>query len=190
MSTLRAFSSVARRLHSSHAHGSTCKGVVYTGPGRVEVQQIPSPRLFLAEQQRPCEHGYEAARSLFAPRRLRCYTSVIVKVVASCICGSDVHMLRGRTTAPAGLVFGHVSAKPRAARKAHALTRTGPCRRLPERSSTWAATWSLSRCAAPSRLCTAHDSPQKCITRSAISYRFRSTLPVDVARTASRAKQV
>jgi glutathione-independent formaldehyde dehydrogenase len=32
---------------------------------------------------------------------------VILKVVATNICGSDQHMVRGRTTAPAGLVLGH-----------------------------------------------------------------------------------
>src|SRR5271169_3827082 len=32
---------------------------------------------------------------------------VILKVVATNICGSDQHMVRGRTTAPAGMVLGH-----------------------------------------------------------------------------------
>jgi glutathione-independent formaldehyde dehydrogenase len=32
---------------------------------------------------------------------------VILKVVSTNICGSDQHMVRGRTTAPAGLVLGH-----------------------------------------------------------------------------------
>jgi len=32
---------------------------------------------------------------------------VILKVVASNICGSDQHMVRGRTRAPVGLVLGH-----------------------------------------------------------------------------------
>jgi glutathione-independent formaldehyde dehydrogenase len=32
---------------------------------------------------------------------------VILKVLATNICGSDQHMVRGRTTAPAGLVLGH-----------------------------------------------------------------------------------
>ena len=32
---------------------------------------------------------------------------VILKVVSTNICGSDQHMVRGRTTAPVGLVLGH-----------------------------------------------------------------------------------
>jgi glutathione-independent formaldehyde dehydrogenase len=32
---------------------------------------------------------------------------VIIKVIASNICGSDQHMVRGRTTALEGLVLGH-----------------------------------------------------------------------------------
>jgi glutathione-independent formaldehyde dehydrogenase len=36
-----------------------------------------------------------------------CQHGVIIKVVATNICGSDQHMVRGRTTAPTGLVLGH-----------------------------------------------------------------------------------
>jgi threonine dehydrogenase-like Zn-dependent dehydrogenase len=32
---------------------------------------------------------------------------VILKAVATNICGSDQHMVRGRTTAPVGMVLGH-----------------------------------------------------------------------------------
>ena len=63
------------------------KAVVYLGPGKVEVQSIDYPKLALGD--RKCEHG------------------VILKVVSTNICGSDQHMVRGRTTAPAGLVLGH-----------------------------------------------------------------------------------
>ena len=63
------------------------RGVVYMGPGKVEVQAIPFPELALG--QRKCEHG------------------VILKVITTNICGSDQHMVRGRTTAPQGLVLGH-----------------------------------------------------------------------------------
>ncbi|MDR5906713.1 formaldehyde dehydrogenase, glutathione-independent [Franzmannia qiaohouensis] len=63
------------------------RGVVYMGPGKVEVQAIPFPELALGK--RKCEHG------------------VILKVVTTNICGSDQHMVRGRTTAPQGLVLGH-----------------------------------------------------------------------------------
>jgi glutathione-independent formaldehyde dehydrogenase len=65
------------------------RGVAYIEPGVVEVQSIDYPKLELAEQNRKCEHG------------------VILKVVSTNICGSDQHMVRGRTTAPAGLVLGH-----------------------------------------------------------------------------------
>ena len=65
------------------------KCVVYMGPGRVEVQDIGYPELALPEQHRKCEHG------------------VILKVVSTNICGSDQHMVRGRTTAPAGQSLGH-----------------------------------------------------------------------------------
>jgi glutathione-independent formaldehyde dehydrogenase len=65
------------------------RGVVYLAPGKVEVQTIDFPKLELPVQKRKCEHG------------------VILKVVCTNICGSDQHMVRGRTTAPAGLVLGH-----------------------------------------------------------------------------------
>jgi len=63
------------------------RGVVYTRPGEVQVQDIPDPK-FENPQGRKIEHG------------------VILKVVSTNICGSDQHMVRGRTTAPAGLVLG------------------------------------------------------------------------------------
>lgn len=62
-------------------------GVAYIKPGEVEVQEIEYPKLALGD--RKCEHG------------------VILKIVSTNICGSDQHMVRGRTTAPAGLVLGH-----------------------------------------------------------------------------------
>src|ERR1700686_3117036 len=63
------------------------RGVAYMGPGVVEIQSIDFPKLELGN--RKCEHG------------------VILKIVATNICGSDQHMVRGRTTAPAGLILGH-----------------------------------------------------------------------------------
>src|SRR3989441_1383677 len=63
------------------------RGVAYMGPGKVEVQSIDFPKLALGS--RKCEHG------------------VILKIVCTNICGSDQHMVRGRTTAPKGLVLGH-----------------------------------------------------------------------------------
>ena len=64
------------------------RGVVYVGPGKVEVRNIEYPKL-VDPRGKKAEHG------------------VILKVVVTNICGSDQHMVRGRTTAPAGLVLGH-----------------------------------------------------------------------------------
>ncbi|MFJ4683469.1 formaldehyde dehydrogenase, glutathione-independent [Streptomyces sp. NPDC088789] len=73
------------------------RAVAYIKPGTVEVRTIDYPGLELrdgpgvapANVGRHCRHG------------------VILKVLASNICGSDQHMVRGRTTAPEGLVLGH-----------------------------------------------------------------------------------
>jgi glutathione-independent formaldehyde dehydrogenase len=67
------------------------------GPGKVEVQNTEYPSFTLKEGPgvppesvgRECRHG------------------VILRIVATNICGSDQHMVRGRTTAPEGLVLGH-----------------------------------------------------------------------------------
>jgi len=64
------------------------RGVVYTGPGTVKVQSIAYPE-FKTPQGRKIDHG------------------VIVKPVTTNICGSDQHMVRGRTAAPTGMVLGH-----------------------------------------------------------------------------------
>ena len=66
---------------------ATNRGVAYLGTGKVEIQSIDFPKLSLGN--RKCNHG------------------VILKVVATNICGSDQHMVRGRTTAPSGLILGH-----------------------------------------------------------------------------------
>src|SRR5665213_1322739 len=63
------------------------RGLAYMGPGNVEVQSIDYPKLAIGN--RKCEHG------------------VILKIVSTNICGSDQHMVRGRTTAPHGLILGH-----------------------------------------------------------------------------------
>ena len=64
------------------------RGVVYVGPGKVEVQSIDYPELKTPDG-RQIQHG------------------IVVKPVATNICGSDQHMVRGRTSAPAGMVLGH-----------------------------------------------------------------------------------
>src|ERR687897_34809 len=73
------------------------KAGAYIEPGKVEVQTIDYPELTLKDGPgvnkrnvgRKCEHG------------------VILKIVSTNICGSDQHMVRGRTTAPSGLILGH-----------------------------------------------------------------------------------
>jgi len=71
--------------------GNRC--VVYEEPGKVSVETIEYPKLELPEgvpgRNRKAEHG------------------VILRVVATNICGSDQHMVRGRTTAPKGQTLGH-----------------------------------------------------------------------------------
>src|SRR6202045_3272344 len=67
---------------------ATNRGVVYMSPGKVEIQSIDYPK-FIAPNGKEIDHG------------------VILRIVATNICGSDQHMVRGRTTAPAGLVLGH-----------------------------------------------------------------------------------
>src|ERR1700687_725967 len=64
------------------------RGVVYLKPGSVEVQNIDFPS-FRNPAGKTIDHG------------------VILKIVTTNICGSDQHMVRGRTTAPKGLVLGH-----------------------------------------------------------------------------------
>jgi glutathione-independent formaldehyde dehydrogenase len=64
------------------------RGVVYVEQGKVEVRSIPFPKLENPNGKK-IGHG------------------VILKVLSTNICGSDQHMVRGRTTAQAGLVLGH-----------------------------------------------------------------------------------
>ena len=64
------------------------RGVVYLKPGVVEVQRIDFP-------------------SFHNPAGKEIHHGVILKVVSTNICGSDQHMVRGRTTAPPGMVLGH-----------------------------------------------------------------------------------
>ena len=63
------------------------RGAAYMGTGVVELHSIDFPKLALGD--RKCNHG------------------VILKIVSTNICGSDQHMVRGRTTAPKGLILGH-----------------------------------------------------------------------------------
>ncbi|WP_237478860.1 formaldehyde dehydrogenase, glutathione-independent [Lichenibacterium dinghuense] len=64
------------------------RGVVYLGRDKVEVQSIDDPKMETPDG-RLITHA------------------AILKVVSTNICGSDQHMVRGRTTAQQGLVLGH-----------------------------------------------------------------------------------
>jgi glutathione-independent formaldehyde dehydrogenase len=70
--------------------------VVYQGPGKVSVESIDYPKLEIPE---------EVASWLGVPKAAP--HGVILKVVSTNICGSDQHMVRGRTTAPEGQSLGH-----------------------------------------------------------------------------------
>ncbi|GAA0380544.1 formaldehyde dehydrogenase, glutathione-independent [Microbispora corallina] len=73
------------------------RAVAYQGPGIVELVDAGYPEFVLQDGPgvppenagRPVRHG------------------AIVRPIATNICGSDQHMVRGRTTAPPGLVLGH-----------------------------------------------------------------------------------
>jgi len=65
------------------------RGVAYIKQGVVEVQSIDFPQMTDASNGKQIDHG------------------VILKIVSTNICGSDQHMVRGRTTAPSGLILGH-----------------------------------------------------------------------------------
>jgi glutathione-independent formaldehyde dehydrogenase len=67
------------------------------GTGKVEVQETDYPTFEL--QDGPGVHPDNVGRE--------CHHGVILRIVSTNICGSDQHMVRGRTTAPEGLILGH-----------------------------------------------------------------------------------
>jgi len=73
------------------------KGVAYVKPGQVELHTIDYPTFELKDGPgvNPANVGRKTPHG------------AILKVVATNICGSDQHMVRGRTTAPEGLILGH-----------------------------------------------------------------------------------
>jgi glutathione-independent formaldehyde dehydrogenase len=73
------------------------RAVAYQGPGKVEVIDTSYPTFELKDG--PGVHPANVGRKL--PH------AAILKVVTTNICGSDQHMVRGRTTAPEGLILGH-----------------------------------------------------------------------------------
>src|SRR3712207_289714 len=70
--------------------------VVYKGPGEVAVEDIEYPKLEVPE-----EVASAMGMSKEAPH------GAILRIVSTNICGSDQHMVRGRTTAPVGQTLGH-----------------------------------------------------------------------------------
>jgi len=76
---------------------SSNRAVTYVAPGQVEVRDTEYPSFELRDG--PGVHPANVGRKV--PH------GVILKVLATNICGSDQHMVRGRTTAPEGLVLGH-----------------------------------------------------------------------------------
>ena len=74
---------------------ATNRGVAYMGPGKVEVKSIDFPKLKMPASESNPFGGKDAPHG------------VILKIVTTNICGSDQHMVRGRTTAPLGLILGH-----------------------------------------------------------------------------------
>ncbi len=73
------------------------RAVAYKGPGTVEVIDIDYPTFELKDGPgvNPANIGRKVPHG------------VILKTVTTNICGSDQHMVRGRTTAPKDLILGH-----------------------------------------------------------------------------------
>lgn len=70
--------------------------VVYSGPRSVRVETTDYPKLEI-----PAEVSQGLGIKKQAPH------AAILKLVSTNICGSDQHMVRGRTTAPVGQTLGH-----------------------------------------------------------------------------------
>ncbi|MCU1446859.1 formaldehyde dehydrogenase, glutathione-independent [Cryobacterium sp.] len=73
------------------------RAVAYEGPGKVDVIDIDYPTFELRDGPgvNPANIGRQVQHG------------VILRTITTNICGSDQHMVRGRTTAPTGLVLGH-----------------------------------------------------------------------------------
>jgi glutathione-independent formaldehyde dehydrogenase len=73
------------------------RGVAYIEPGKVEIHDIDFPTFELKDGPgvNPANVGRKTPHG------------AILRIVSTNICGSDQHMVRGRTTAPPGLILGH-----------------------------------------------------------------------------------
>merc|ERR1719424_1125952 len=88
-----------RNLSSATSPQSENRGVIFMGPNDVQVQSIPFPTLELDSTSSPVESERQ---------KRSCPHGAILKVVTTNICGSDQHMVRGRTSLPGGhMVLGH-----------------------------------------------------------------------------------
>ncbi|WP_127819834.1 formaldehyde dehydrogenase, glutathione-independent [Microbacterium sp. CPCC 204701] len=76
---------------------SANRAVAYKGPGEVEVIDTDYPEFELKDG--PGVNPANVGRKVMH--------GAILRTVSTNICGSDQHMVRGRTTAPTGLVLGH-----------------------------------------------------------------------------------
>src|ERR1051325_10452723 len=85
----RRTTQILSRVHTGGTIMASNRGVAYVKPGEVRVESIDYPKLVNPTNKKKAEHG------------------VILKIISTNICGSDQHMVRGRTTAPAGLILGH-----------------------------------------------------------------------------------
>jgi glutathione-independent formaldehyde dehydrogenase len=73
------------------------RGAAYIEPGKVEIHDIDFPTFELKDGPgvNPANVGRKTPHG------------AILRIVSTNICGSDQHMVRGRTTAPPGLILGH-----------------------------------------------------------------------------------
>jgi glutathione-independent formaldehyde dehydrogenase len=89
---------ISERELSSKAQ-ATNRGVIFMGRNHVEVKGIPFPKLELDSMSSPV---------VSERQKRKCNHGAILKVVTTNICGSDQHMVRGRTSLPGGhMVLGH-----------------------------------------------------------------------------------
>src|SRR5690606_37199309 len=92
-----AWTAVIRREARGRTRMSGNRAVAYKGAATVEVIDTDYPTFELKDGPgvNPANVGRKVPHG------------AILRTVATNICGSDQHMVRGRTTAPAGLALGH-----------------------------------------------------------------------------------
>ena len=88
---------LGRQPTRGREHGGQQRRRLSRAPARSRSSRSTSPSFEL--QDGPGVHPDNVGR--------KCEHGVILKIVSTNICGSDQHMVRGRTTAPEGLILGH-----------------------------------------------------------------------------------